>query len=89
MSELAEIVLRALAEDVGTGDVTTEATVPADARARATITQKAPGVIFGLDAAGETFRQLDAGTRFERLGAEGEWREAARCCAWRPRRARC
>ena len=41
------LVARALAEDIGTGDVTTEATVPAGARARATITQKAPGVIFG------------------------------------------
>ena len=32
---VAEIVARALAEDVGDGDVTTAATVPADARARA------------------------------------------------------
>jgi len=39
----ADIVARALTEDLGAGDVTTEATVPADARARATITQKAPG----------------------------------------------
>ena len=50
---------RALAEDVGAGDVTTEATVDADARAARRITQKAPGVIFGLDAAEATFRRLD------------------------------
>ena len=49
---LAEIVARALAEDVGSGDVTTAATVAEDARARALITQKAPGVVFGLDARG-------------------------------------
>ena len=49
---IGDLVARALAEDVGDGDVTTAATVPADARARATITQKAPGVVFGLDARG-------------------------------------
>src|SRR5438309_11442497 len=48
---LAELVERALAEDIGTGDVTTAATVPPRARGRATITQKAPGVIFGLEVA--------------------------------------
>ena len=47
---LEEIVARALAEDVGGGDVTTEATVPAGARARARIVQKQPGVAFGLAA---------------------------------------
>jgi nicotinate-nucleotide pyrophosphorylase (carboxylating) len=70
-----EIVSRALAEDVGSGDVTTAATVPVQARARATITQKAPGVVFGLEIAEQTFRQLDPNLKFERLGPEGEWRE--------------
>jgi nicotinate-nucleotide pyrophosphorylase (carboxylating) len=73
--DLPQIVAQALAEDVGSGDVTTLATVPPDARASATITQKQPGVIFGLDAAEEAFRQLDPGVRFERLTAEGQWRE--------------
>ncbi len=71
----AEIVARALAEDVGEGDVTTAATVPAQARARATISQKAPGVIYGLDVAIETFRALDPEVAVERLVEEGEWRE--------------
>jgi nicotinate-nucleotide pyrophosphorylase (carboxylating) len=70
-----DVVARALAEDIGTGDVTTEATVPADARARATITQKAPGVVFGLELAEETFRQLDSVVAFERLTEEGPWRD--------------
>jgi nicotinate-nucleotide pyrophosphorylase (carboxylating) len=74
--ELSEIVAAAIAEDVGAGDVTTLATVPADARAVATITQKQPGVVFGLDAAQEAFRQLDPTVRFERLVLEGEWRES-------------
>ena len=55
----AGIVSRALAEDLGAGDVTTLATVPESARARALITQKAPGVLFGLAIAEETFRRLD------------------------------
>jgi nicotinate-nucleotide pyrophosphorylase (carboxylating) len=73
--ELTELVRRALAEDVGGGDVTTEATVEPDARARALITQKAPGVIYGLDAAEVAFRLLDSDIRFERLAHEGPWRK--------------
>ena len=73
---LSEVVARALAEDVGDGDVTTAATVPADARARALITQKAPGVIYGLDVAVETFRACDPEVVVERLVAEGRWRES-------------
>jgi nicotinate-nucleotide pyrophosphorylase (carboxylating) len=72
---IAEIVARALAEDVGDGDVTTTATVPEPARARALITQKAPGVVFGLKAAEQTFRSLDPGIAFDVLTAEGKWRE--------------
>ena len=72
---VAEIVADALAEDVGDGDVTTAATVPAEARARARVTQKAPGVIYGLDVAIETFRTLDPGMSFDRLVEEGEWRD--------------
>jgi nicotinate-nucleotide pyrophosphorylase (carboxylating) len=68
-------VARALAEDVGTGDVTTAATVPEDARANGLVTQKAPGVVFGLDAAEETFRALDPDVVLERLVAEGQWRD--------------
>jgi nicotinate-nucleotide pyrophosphorylase (carboxylating) len=49
--------------------------VPPDARASARITQKAPGVIFGLDAAEQTFRTLDPAIQSERLCGEGEWRE--------------
>src|SRR5579863_7477659 len=72
---LLDLVRRALAEDIGSGDVTTEATVPPEARARATITQKAPGVIYGLDAAEAVFTLLDPTARRERLVEEGVWRE--------------
>jgi len=72
---LTDVVSRALAEDLGDGDATSMATVDEDARARATIAQKAPGVLFGFDAAEEAFRQLDPDVEITRLAAEGEWRE--------------
>jgi nicotinate-nucleotide pyrophosphorylase (carboxylating) len=71
---LSEIVRRALAEDVGSGDVTTEATVPPDARARARIVQKQPGVVFGFDAVEETMRQCRV-EHVDRLVVEGQWRD--------------
>lgn len=74
-SVVDDVVARALAEDVGTGDVTAEATVAADARARARIVQKAPGVVFGLDAAERAFRSLDPAAVLERRCEEGVWRE--------------
>jgi nicotinate-nucleotide pyrophosphorylase (carboxylating) len=72
---LDDIVARALAEDLGGGDVTTAATVPAEARARALITQKAPGIVFGLELAEAAFRALDFEVEVQRLVAEGVWRE--------------
>jgi len=75
VAQLTALVRRALEEDLGGGDVTTEATVPEAARARAVITQKAPGVVYGLDAAETAFKLLDEHARLERLVAEGVWRE--------------
>ena len=54
-----EVVRRALAEDLGWGDVTTEATVGPEQRARGTIIAKSPCVLAGIDVAAEAFRQLD------------------------------
>jgi nicotinate-nucleotide pyrophosphorylase (carboxylating) len=72
---LTALVKKALEEDVGAGDVTTLATVGADARARASIDQNAPGVIFGLAVAEAAFALLDPDARARRLVAEGRWRE--------------
>jgi nicotinate-nucleotide pyrophosphorylase (carboxylating) len=66
-------VKQALAEDLGEGDVTSAATVPEGARARARIVQKAPGVVFGLDLVAETMRQC--GAELDKLVVEGQWRE--------------
>ncbi len=70
-----ELVARALAEDIGAGDLTSNAVVPADARSRARIVQKEPGVLFGLAAAAETLAQAGADA-FEALAPEGVWRES-------------
>ncbi|HEY3726694.1 MAG TPA: carboxylating nicotinate-nucleotide diphosphorylase [Solirubrobacteraceae bacterium] len=75
------IVELALAEDLGAGDVTTAATVPADSRARGTITQKAPGVVFGLETAEATFRALDPEVQLQRRVAEGTWRDGGEVLA--------
>jgi nicotinate-nucleotide pyrophosphorylase (carboxylating) len=69
-----EVVARALAEDLGAGDVTSEATIPEGARARARIVQKQPGVVFGLAAVAETMRQCGADD-VDNLVVEGQWRE--------------
>jgi nicotinate-nucleotide pyrophosphorylase (carboxylating) len=70
-----DAVARALAEDLGSGDVTTAATVAPETRARALITQKQPGVVFGLQAAEASFTALDPEVSMRRLAAEGLWRE--------------
>jgi nicotinate-nucleotide pyrophosphorylase (carboxylating) len=74
-TELEPLVRRALAEDLGSGDLTTQATVPPGTRAQARITQKQPGVLFGVDAAQLVFAMLDPDARFERLADEGVWRD--------------
>jgi nicotinate-nucleotide pyrophosphorylase (carboxylating) len=69
------LIDRALDEDVGPGDATAEACVDARATATATITQKAPGIIFGLDVAEAVFARLDPNVRTTERGPEGQWRE--------------
>ena len=75
MEDLTWLVRRALDEDIGTGDVTTLATVPEDLRSRATIIQRRPGVIYGFAAVEEVFRTLDPAVEVTRLVDEGVWRE--------------
>jgi nicotinate-nucleotide pyrophosphorylase (carboxylating) len=73
--ELNALVERALAEDIGTGDVTTAATVDPSTHAIARITQKAPGVVSGLDVAATVFRTVEADVVVTQTGPEGVWRE--------------
>ena len=54
-----DLIRRALAEDVGNGDITTAATVRVDQQARGVLLAKSRSIIAGLDVAFEAFRQLD------------------------------
>jgi nicotinate-nucleotide pyrophosphorylase (carboxylating) len=67
-----EIVRRALAEDFGWGDVTTESVIDRDQKAHAFILAKSACVIAGLDVASEAFRQLDPGVAVTVKHEDGE-----------------
>ena len=71
-----DLIERALAEDLGDGDVTTRAVVPDGARARALIRQKEPGAIAGLGAAREVFKHVDGELEWVTHCPQGLWREA-------------
>jgi nicotinate-nucleotide pyrophosphorylase (carboxylating) len=65
-----------LAEDLGSGDATTDSIVPPDATCTANLLVKEPGVICGLAHAEAVFRELDPDIRFEALAADGDEVEA-------------
>jgi len=69
--DLEPLLRAALAEDVGAGDVTTLATVPADRQGEASIRAKAAGVICGLPVAARVFVLVEPRVRFTPEVAEG------------------
>ena len=60
-----------LAEDIGSGDVTSEAVIPADATLKAAMTAREDMIVAGLPLAAEIFKRLDPDARIELLVAEG------------------
>jgi nicotinate-nucleotide pyrophosphorylase (carboxylating) len=71
-SEIEAIVQRALDEDIGDGDVTTNCTVPEDLHLRGRFVAKAGGVIAGLDIAALAFALLDDRVQVQRQIADGQ-----------------
>lgn len=69
--QIESIVDEALEEDLGQGDVTTDALVPANLNAKASILVKDEGVLAGIELAELVFRKVDPATRFERLIQDG------------------
>jgi nicotinate-nucleotide pyrophosphorylase (carboxylating) len=69
---LERAVHAALAEDIGAGDVTTDATVAADAVGTAAIVVKQAGVVCGLRAVETAFRALDSDIGFEAFAQDGD-----------------
>ncbi len=70
--DVRAIIDLALAEDIGTGDVTSLATVPADRTAEAVMLAKAEGVLSGIEVAREVFAIVDSSLAFEALAADGD-----------------
>ena len=69
--EILACVRRALDEDIGAGDATTDSIVPADATSSGRIIAKQAGVVAGLDVAAAAYRLVDARVSFTPLVAEG------------------
>ena len=72
VEEIRHAVKTALAEDLGTGDVTTMATVPKNAVARAVMRAREPLVVSGLGLAEAAFRQLSPAIHIKKLVREGQ-----------------
>jgi nicotinate-nucleotide pyrophosphorylase (carboxylating) len=71
--DVQEFVRRVLAEDMGSGgDVTSAATISADARFTAEMNCRQPIVVAGLEVAEAFFRELDLDVRIDRLVNDGE-----------------
>ena len=71
-AEIRRAVRAALAEDIGSGDATTLATVPANATAKAVMRAREPLVVAGLDFAEAAFCELSPKIKIERLSRDGQ-----------------
>jgi nicotinate-nucleotide pyrophosphorylase (carboxylating) len=67
-----ELIDLALREDLALGDITSEATVPADRQATAIMLAKQDGVISGLETAQAVFARVDPSVTFQALVADGD-----------------
>ena len=70
-AEIDDVVRRALLEDLGDGDITTDALVPPWLQGKADVVAKADGILAGVDVADAVFRMVDPSLRFERILADG------------------
>ena len=73
--QILNCIRLALSEDIGTGDATTNAIVPADALMKGKIIAKQAGTVAGLDVARAVYEMLDARVGFETCVEEGQWVE--------------
>lgn len=70
--DIRRAVQPALAEDVGSGDITTQATVPSLARAKAVMLAREPLVVAGLPVAEAVFRELSTEVQVSLSAKEGD-----------------
>ena len=79
--QIRDIVRKALEEDMGDGDVTTDSIVPPDRKSYGRFMAKEKGVIAGLEVARATFLALDDQAQFETMINDGERVEAGKMIA--------
>ena len=70
--EAVESIRKALEEDIGDGDITTDSSLPPDAWIEVTLVAKAAGVVAGLDVAAQAFALVDGRVAVEALVEEGQ-----------------
>jgi nicotinate-nucleotide pyrophosphorylase (carboxylating) len=70
-ARIEQIIDRALAEDLGQGDVTTEALIPVDQQGTATIVAKQEGILAGAEIAKQVFHRVDPELKVETLMEDG------------------
>ncbi len=76
LPDIIDTVRHALAEDIGTGDLTTLLTVPESAVAMGSLLAKQAGVVAGLPVAAQVFSQVDPALAIEFTAEEGQYVEA-------------
>lgn len=69
--QVANIIDLAIDEDLGHGDVTTEALIPPDLKGKASVLIKEPGILAGIEIAGKVFRRVDPSLEMETLIRDG------------------
>lgn len=69
---ILDIIRRALAEDIGDGDITAAGTIPAGARLSGRFLAKADGIVAGLEVARMVFHELDPALEFNALVQDGD-----------------
>lgn len=72
MEQIKKLIEHALAEDIGPGDITTEATIPKTSTSSAVMLAKQELVLAGLDVSREVFLQLDPDVQFTAYAKDGD-----------------
>jgi nicotinate-nucleotide pyrophosphorylase (carboxylating) len=80
--EIERIIRTALEEDLGLGDITTEATILPGGSARADLVAKEDFTLAGLDVAAAVFEQLDPHVAFEKISEDGHKVRKGEVIAW-------
>ena len=70
--QLNDLIARAMAEDIGTGDITTQSTVPQDTMISGKFIAKTPGVLCGTDVAKAVFAYVDPQVKMETFFKDGD-----------------